>query len=160
MPRLLSCLLLKGKTKRGQGGAEGMSQALFWTSFSKNMPLWDEKWKSKHSIISQKKKVSPTSKKEEWAGCFKKHYLTVTQFSGVNHKQITFCWTQCFMLPHYLVQFLQRKVFEFKQQQVEERKEIKQERLPANQQNLGEVLHMEIKRRGGEYILKKKCQKW
>lgn len=50
------------------------------------------------------------------------------------------------MLPYYLVPFLQRKLFE--QQQVEERRERRQEKLLANQQNLGEVLlHMQIKRR-------------
>ena len=60
------------------------------------------------------------------------------------------------MLPHYLVQFLQRKVFEFKQQQVEERKEIKQERLPANQQNLGEVFtHGDQKEGRGIYTQEK-----
>lgn len=59
------------------------------------------------------------------------------------------------MLSYYVIQFLE-KLFEFKQQQVEKRK---QERLQANQ-NLGEVLlHMQIKRRGGEFIVKKSCQK-
>lgn len=59
------------------------------------------------------------------------------------------------MLPYYLIQFPE-KLFEFKHQ-VEERKERNQERLLADQ-NLGELLHMQIKRKGRKFILK--YQKW
>lgn len=48
-------------------------------------------------------------KKEEQVVLKNILYLEVTQFSRVIHKEITLCGTQCFMLPYYLVQFLQKK---------------------------------------------------
>lgn len=104
-------------------------------------------------VCSWKRRMSRLSQKT-----FFLCYLAVTQFSRVNHKQMTFCWSQCFMLPYYLVPFLQRKLFE--QQQVEERKERGDKKNCWQISRIWERYYYTCRSKGeGEFILKKKCDK-